>query len=454
MLQKNKVLHPGDKTVALLLGKQTAPENPAELLRPSQFVFYVFAGDGYALFHTLTKKTVFVAPALIRFFLGGGYKWEELRAQGTEGLFEDGFIVRDGADEYRDYREVRDIYLKKLLNKGQIERYVILPLTACNARCVYCYEQGMLQTSMSPETADQVLRYILATHGPESVRIDWFGGEPLLRPDILDQICEGLRKAGVPYQSSMISNGSLVTPELIGKMTGLWCLDRIQISMDGAEADYVKRKRYVLEQNDYHRVLSAVSQMRRAGIRVTVRVNVDQENLDGLNAFLRDLDSVVTEKQFVSVYFCPLNEVRMGSGDLAVWKRLQDIQANFRAAGFNVSASLLGDGRFRAFHCIADSGNVVICPDGNLYACEHCPMEARIGDIWNGVTDTAARDAFCSTDQVRDNCRVCPYLPLCTPFAACPVKDTHCREIRDLQVAALLQEMRRGQLQDQNTQLC
>ena len=103
LLQKIKALHPGDKTVALLLGKQTAPENPAELLRPSQFVFYVFAGDGYALFHTLTKKTVLVSPALIRFFLGGGYTWEELRAQGAEELFEDCFIVRDSADEYRDY---------------------------------------------------------------------------------------------------------------------------------------------------------------------------------------------------------------------------------------------------------------------------------------------------------------------------------------------------------------
>ena len=431
-----KEIKPMDPLIRKLLPPQSP--RPGTVYRPSQFVL---KADGL-LWNTLTQQC-----------LEAELPETAQAGEGLDDLIRGCFLVPETRDECRFYQSLFALVRACQKKKG-VRGYTILPTLACNARCVYCYEQGMPQTSMSPETADQVFRYILATHGPEPVRIDWFGGEPLLRPDILDQICEGLTKAGVPYQSTMISNGSLVTPELIGKMTGLWRMDRIQISMDGAEADYVKRKRYLQKQDDYHKVLSAVSQMGRAGIRVTVRVNVDQENLDGLSAFLRDLDNAVTEKQFVSVYFCPLNEVRMGSGDLAVWTRLQGIQADFRTAGFNVSASLLGDGRFRAFHCIADSGNVVICPDGSLYACEHCPQEARIGDIWNGVTDTAARDAFCRTDRVRDNCCTCPYLPLCTPFAACPVKDTHCREIRDLQVAALLQEMRRGTPHEQNTQLC
>lgn len=39
----------------------------------------------------------------------------------------------------------------------------------------------------------------------------------------------------------MISNGSLITPEIIEKMTGLWHLDRIRITMDGNESDYISR---------------------------------------------------------------------------------------------------------------------------------------------------------------------------------------------------------------------
>ena len=90
---------------------------------------------------------------------------------------------------------------------------------------------------------------------------------------------------------------------------------------------------------------------------------------------------------------------------------------------------------------MADSGSVVIAPDGGLYPCEHCPQESRFGDIWRGVTDAAARETFCRTDRTRDKCRACPFLPDCTSFSSCPVGDTHCREVNELMAVAALKRM-------------
>ncbi|MBQ3724826.1 MAG: hypothetical protein II904_04835, partial [Oscillospiraceae bacterium] len=49
-----------------------------------------------------------------------------------------------------------------------------------------------------------------------------------------------------------------------------------------------------------------------------------------------------------------------------------------------------------------------------------------------GVTDEAARREFCRTDRTREKCRGCTFLPECTGFSACPWRDTHCREMREL----------------------
>lgn len=53
----------------------------------------------------------------------------------------------------------------------------------------------MKPVTMTPETADQTIRYILDTHEGDRVSLVWFGGEPLLCPDLIDRICGGLREA-------------------------------------------------------------------------------------------------------------------------------------------------------------------------------------------------------------------------------------------------------------------
>ena len=69
--------------------------------------------------------------------------------------------------------------------------------------------------------------------------------------------------------------------------------------------------------------------------------------------------------------------------------------------GFGVQYASGMNGRFRIFHCMADSSNVVIAPDGALFPCEHCPPESKFGDIFWRITDEEARSQFCRTDLVR-----------------------------------------------------
>ncbi len=134
-----------------------------------------------------------------------------------------------------------------------------------------------------------------------------------------------------------------------------------------------------------------------------------------------------------------------------MWRKVRDARPLIAAAGFRPAPFMEPEPRFRVTHCMADSGAVVIAPDGALYACEHCLPESRLGDIRKGLTAGAAACAFCRTDRTRDKCARCPFLPHCTSFAHCPVEDTHCREVRELRTLDYLRRLLDGKAAPEDT---
>lgn len=396
--------------------------------RPSQYaVCFSHRGKRYA-YHTLTTQ-------LVEAGLPEAAVWNDE----TDALIRDLFLVPEDKDECAYYNSVSSL-MRTLKQKPGSHGFVILPTLRCNARCVYCYEAGRAQTTMTPETVEQTLRFILETHSEETVWISWFGGEPLLCPDIIERICAGLREANLAYQCDMISNGSLVTPAVIGKMTGPWHVKHIQISMDGAEADYIARKNYRVYRDDYHGVMEAVSRLSEAGIQVDIRCNVDEDNWERIPQFTQELGKGIAHKENVRLYFAPLNDVRGSDRALAMWQKVAAARPLIEAAGLKPSGSYNTGLRFRTHLCMVGGGTVVITPDGRLNPCEHCPEEGFYGNVFDGTTDEARRAEFCREDLPREKCRACPFLPCCTSFANCPTPQRNCREMREL---FLLDELRR-----------
>ena len=54
---------------------------------------------------------------------------------------------------------------------------------------------------MSTKTAQDVVRFIERSCGNSPIRIRWFGGEPTVAADRIDQISQGLCDCGVKYSS-------------------------------------------------------------------------------------------------------------------------------------------------------------------------------------------------------------------------------------------------------------
>ena len=377
------------------------------------------------VFHNMTKQCI------------EGVLPDSARAgEGFDDLIEARFLVPEDLDESAYCAHIAALLRAGIRNKGK-NMYTILPTLGCNARCTYCYEQGLSQMVMTPETADQVVRYILETHTRPEVILHWFGGEPLLGEKNIDRICEGLREAGLPYESHMVSNGSLITPAILRKMKEAWKLTEIQISMDGAESDYITRKRYPDYQDAYRRVMENVSLLLEAGISVTVSCNVDEENWSGIPQFLEDLSRTVSNKENMSIGFSPLFDVRHGENDVSMSEKILAARALVEAAGLSYQPNMKSALLFRPWRCKAAAGLPLIWPDGSLYTCATIAPDGRYGDIWHGVTDEAVREKYTRMDRLREKCRACPYLPNCTTYEHCPIEDRHCSEVRGM----LMQEV-------------
>ncbi len=427
-------LYPGDPRACVMLGKQQKPGTETRI-RKSCFVFSVPADGQILLFHTLTRKLLLAPPEAMDILEDGKLiPASGLETEWTGKLYEDHFLVPEDTEEEQIYLELKEILVLKEELPKSITHYVILPTTTCNARCFYCFEQGMNYRKMSAETAEDTLRFILA-HKPQEaekkIHIHWFGGEPLCAPENIDRICAGLEAAGVGFTSEMTSNGSLFTEETAKKAAEIWKVRSVQITLDGMAEEYARRKRYSSAvQKPFETVIRSIHLLLAAGIRVQVRLNADEDNLEEIYRVIDYLRTEFTDeerKRMIvyahSLFSRPgesLDDCPAGSGSDRLEEQVLEINREIRHRGmrpFDLSSLFT----FKTHYCMvtAPECNVLIDAEGQLFACDAMPEYMRYGDVRTGI-DPEAWKRVTAPCGVREECRRCAFLPQCTEFDRCP----------------------------------
>lgn len=423
-----KLIYEGDRLVKKIIGEKRAVTDGN--YRWSIFtVFHSFDGKDY-LFNNFTKICYRLEGEKLDFSEGRLFSSGEVAADETlTQLVAEHFLVKESADEGADYVAFCKLARAMKLKSNGFSKYTILPTTACNARCVYCYEEGIEFVTMSDETLNKTIEFIKKSHDPNSpVGFGWFGGEPLIGEKMIDKICAALREDGIDYKANMISNGSLITADIIKKMKTDWHLVRMQITLDGVEEEYNARKNYIFNyESAYWHILSRIKMINEAEIRLTIRVNVDEQNIGGVTSMVDDLKNFIPNPDLVSFDLAPLFDLQSGEGGKHIWQRSFEVADEIAARGFNI-ASHYSVSKTKYHYCMADSASsVVIAPDGKLYPCEHVQAVESLGDIWTGVTNTAYQKQLNSFEPVSEKCKGCFSLPECTTFSKCPNIRLDCR---------------------------
>ena len=407
------------------------PKTSSSGYRWMTYVVECPVAEGVLLFHTLTRELLLLSRDEYQHF-------EE-----SQKLRDKWFVVPSEMEDMKYADHVR-LILKALTPKKQhTTSYTIFTTMDCNARCFYCYEKGCSRSSMSKDTAHEVARYIAKHCGGEKVRLKWFGGEPLFNMEIIDIISSDLKVLGVEYNSNMISNGYLFDDEVIKKALDLWKLHKIQITLDGTESVYNHVKSFIYKdgRSPYQVVMTNIGKLLDAGVRVTIRLNLDKHNEENLFQLTEELHKRFAGKDGLSVYSHVLLEnaggvkdtnanVRTNEERRSIYSKQQNLMNHLGELGLARCNTL--NRQIRLSGCMADSGaSLTVLPNGELGLCEHYSEDNFVGHIACDELDNEVIKRFRETIEKVDECAACFYYPECIYLKMCPGVSECFEELRE-----------------------
>ncbi|SEH46571.1 radical SAM/SPASM domain-containing protein [Selenomonas sp. KH1T6] len=386
-----------------------------------------------------------------------------------ERLLLRGHITRkDEAAELSDALLIARI-CAKLYSEPRIVA-VIMPTYDCNFRCPYCFERHRLGHGfewMEAVMEPSMVRAIFAALARERERgryIDsliLFGGEPFLTQNhaIVKDICGRAREMGIPIRA--ITNGYEMDAFL--DIITEYKLFDLQISVDGMGEAHDRHRRHKNGHPTYERIMENIALALERGATVSLRVNVDRKNIDGLGELIRDIkERGLTKYSQFSYGFKAVEESTKSPAHVSDHEVLEAVIAADQK-GDEISAiehqGMYGDvasGLRRAMtkedfpyltsaHCNAVQGMALIDPFGKIFPCAYLVgmedemigcVDEECGQILYGFRK-AKWDA--RTGDFLKPCQSCPYIFFCGGGCAIRAKNesgnpfqSNCGELKDI----------------------
>ena len=316
-----------------------------------------------------------------------------------------GIVIDDNVDELAMMRFDNVYYA---VNSDY--HFRILTTTTCNAKCAYCYEQGISSTTMNNDIADKVVTFIKDIVPTEkNIHIEWFGGEPLVNAGVIVRICKQLKALGYFFESTMVTNGILLNKESIDVLKKLCKLTKVQITLDGLAEVYATVKKVSLD--CFYKVIDNIVLLASNDITVHVRMNYSN-NQEDLTSLIKYLKANIGFNKRIFYYIYPIFD-DCKSVPSVIMEKILELNDLLLATGLMKKGDLYKFS-YRQTRCFATSYNgYTISPDGKLYNCSHVINErGLVGSIDSFSPYNANRIRFID-QNISDQCANCLFYPLC-----------------------------------------
>ena len=296
----------------------------------------------------------------------------------------------------------------------------ICPTLGCNFDCPYCFEEHRAGR-MSQEVQDDVVALagrMLDASGAPHLLIEWFGGEPLLAPGVIEslsaRLIETAESRGREYSATIVTNGYLIDQDVVDMLSAAK-VGLMQVTIDGLGATHDATRHLAGGGATFDRIVANL-RITRIPFSVNIRHNVHDGNrpqIDDLRAFVEQLAE--ESGNDLSYYPAPVR-------DNAVADARGNQVGLFCGSGPAAVSALQEAGRFRAgrgHYCGAHGmWNAGIDEKGRLYKCVDAVAMPQTS--FGTARDRDPADPF-ATSTVPDN--LTAYLN-----TACPIPDEECRE--------------------------
>ena len=300
----------------------------------------------------------------------------------------------------------------------------------CNLNCSYCFaSQGKYQGEralMSFEVGKQAFDFLIANSGTrKNLEVDFFGGEPLMNWDVVKQLVAYARSVekqhGKNFRFTFTTNGILLNDEVIDFLNKE--MTNVVLSLDGRkEVNDHFRKNYA-GQGSYDTIVPKFQRLveKRGGKDYYVRGTFTHNNVDFTNDLFHIADLGFTELSMEPVVCPPDDPYALTKEDLPKLFEQYEILAKEmlrrkkEGRGFTFYHYMLdlknGPCIYkRITGCGSGTEYMAVTPWGELFPCHQFVGDPKysLGNIWDGVTNTAVQDEFRSCNAyARPECKDC-----------------------------------------------
>ena len=300
----------------------------------------------------------------------------------------------------------------------------------CNLNCSYCFaSQGKYhgdRAVMSYEVGKQALDFLIAHSGTRrNLEVDFFGGEPLMNFQVVKDLVAYARsiekEKGKNFRFTLTTNGVLVDDDVI-EWANREC-SNVVLSLDGRKEIHDRFRVDYAGNGSWEKIVPKFRKFveARQGKNYYMRGTFTHANPDFLTDIRTMLDLGFNELSMEPVVCAAGDPSALTEEDLAIvmdqYEKLAQLMLERDREGrpftfYHYMIDLTGGPCIykRISGCGSGPEYMAVTPWGDLYPCHQFVGEERfrLGDIWQGVTNTEIQGEFAACNvYAHPECRDC-----------------------------------------------
>ena len=300
----------------------------------------------------------------------------------------------------------------------------------CNLNCSYCFaSQGKYhgdRAVMSFEVGKRALDFLIENSGDRrNLEVDFFGGEPLMNWDVVKDLVKYARSIekehNKNFRFTLTTNGMLIDDDVIDFANKE--MSNVVLSLDGRKEIHDRTRVDYAGNGSYDTIVPKFQKLvkERGNKDYYMRGTFTHANPDFTKDLFHMADLGFTELSMEPVVTAPDDPSALTPEDLEIVKEQYEILAkdmlqrkkDGHPITFYHYMIDLTQGPCiykRISGCGSGTEYMAVTPWGDLYPCHQFVGEEKykLGDIWNGVTNSNLREEFRSCNAyARPECQDC-----------------------------------------------
>lgn len=327
-----------------------------------------------------------------------------------------------------DYADMAGTFKER---SGDVVKALCLHVAhTCNLNCSYCFaSQGKYhgdRALMSFEVGKRALDFLIEHSGKRrNLEVDFFGGEPLMDWDVVKQLVAYARSVekehNKNFRFTLTTNGVLIDDDVIEFANKE--MSNVVLSLDGRKEIHDRLRVDYAGNGSYDKIVPKFQKMveSRGGQNYYMRGTFTHANPDFTKDVFHMADLGFTELSMEPVVAAPDDPAALTPEDMEIVKDQYEILAKDMLCRYKEGKPItfyhymldLTEGPCiykRISGCGSGTEYMAVTPWGDLYPCHQFVGEEsyKLGDIWNGVTNTELREDFRACNvYARPECKDC-----------------------------------------------